>query len=466
MWEPEIYECELLEPIIESQIISKKIHLKVFRDDLFHLQVILESDTPINQDLLQLDIKMGGKIVPFTIKGKNESDSNIQIINCIPISRKTESSEDNSYSISIHLECESFLRDTQEPSLYYITNYLNGFPPIGFNNTISSRIKTYHYENERAIDSIHSDLMMNNRSIFHSIDCEEFSFIIHVYHDDNPPKWSKKIGIEWSNRFGKSIDENIILQISEILGFLTGCHLIPINTVAYSSEGKVVFLHMKNHNVRCVDQLCKMKKKSLIPWWEIIRSEEIGQTVSRYLEDREPYKLHFLLASYWIGQRLPRGLDIPIYHSGLDTLANYWLKISGTPTQKHWIPKDKYKEILEEYLPQILEKIKDQQNCHAVKSNIERANEISLSKKIDFLFEGNNLRKSDKENDAIKNRNKVHDISKLSYRNNFDDTVNRSYVYLILINRIILKILGYSGKYFDYSQSGWPLKCIDIPAGE
>ena len=110
--------------------------------------------------------------------------------------------------------------------------------------------------------------------------------------------------------------------------------------------------------------------------------------------------------------------------------------------------------------------IKDQPNFSTVISNIQKANDISLSKKIDFLFEGINIKKGEIEKDAIINRNNVHDISKLSYRNKFDETVKRSYVYLILVHRVVLKLLGYSGNYFDYSIEGWPLKNVDTPVGE
>lgn len=37
--------------------------------------------------------------------------------------------------------------------------------------------------------------------------------------------------------------------------------------------------------------------------------------------------------------------------------------------------------------------------------------------------------------------------------------------YRTLINRVILKIIGYDGEYVDYSTQGFPFRKIDVPLG-
>ena len=83
----------------------------------------------------------------------------------------------------------------------------------------------------------------------------------------------------------------------------------------------------------------------------------------------------------------------------------------------------------------------------------------------DFFEElGLNIDAAEKK--AIKARNKmIHSRVTASGQEQIKDLVRLSFAYRTLFHRVMLKLLGYSGKYIDYATEGLPERTVEEAVG-
>jgi hypothetical protein len=91
---------------------------------------------------------------------------------------------------------------------------------------------------------------------------------------------------------------------------------------------------------------------------------------------------------------------------------------------------------------------------------------MSLTDKLKFFFEEIELPLGIAEQEAIRCRHKMIHSSVDMGDAEIEKIVRLSFAYRCLVHRTILKILGYSGTYTDYSTIGLPEKQIDCVVGD
>ena len=91
---------------------------------------------------------------------------------------------------------------------------------------------------------------------------------------------------------------------------------------------------------------------------------------------------------------------------------------------------------------------------------------MGVRERFDIFFEEINLQVGDLERKALKERN----IMTHGGSNCNDEELQKQLLvngaYFVLLNRVILKIIGYKGDYIDYAAIGCPDKNISEVAGE
>jgi hypothetical protein len=86
--------------------------------------------------------------------------------------------------------------------------------------------------------------------------------------------------------------------------------------------------------------------------------------------------------------------------------------------------------------------------------------------RLKFFFSEIGLEIGDLEQEAIDSRNiMIHDSIDLS-STAYEKLVLLSLAYKTFFHRVILKVLGYSGEYIDYSMKGSPSKPLDRVVGK
>lgn len=91
---------------------------------------------------------------------------------------------------------------------------------------------------------------------------------------------------------------------------------------------------------------------------------------------------------------------------------------------------------------------------------------MSLTFKLKFFFEEIGFPLGETENDAINCRHKMLHSSESMGDTEIEKIIRLSFAYRCLVHRTVLKILGYTVTYVDYSMIGSPEKPIDSAIGE
>lgn len=97
----------------------------------------------------------------------------------------------------------------------------------------------------------------------------------------------------------------------------------------------------------------------------------------------------------------------------------------------------------------------EKSNVSKIMDKIKRANEFGVMERYRIFFEEINLKLESHEWKAIKERHKfVHGHARFKDAN-WSKIMVYVYTYETLLNKVILKLLDYSGQYIDRSVQGW-----------
>ena len=98
-------------------------------------------------------------------------------------------------------------------------------------------------------------------------------------------------------------------------------------------------------------------------------------------------------------------------------------------------------------------------------NKVKSANQVSGSKQLIFFLDEIQLPIGELELAAINARNKyAHGQSNIS-EDELDTAIKYKNTYFTLYNRVMLKLLGFTGGYIDQATIGYPIRNINVPAG-
>ena len=116
----------------------------------------------------------------------------------------------------------------------------------------------------------------------------------------------------------------------------------------------------------------------------------------------------------------------------------------------------------------IADKLGDNPNKDRILRKIQSANNRGSGETVEDFFKKLGLNIGAAEKKAMRARNKmIHSRVTASGQEQIKDLVRLSFAYRTLFHRVMLKLLGYSGKYLDYTAEGLPLpeKEVEEAAG-
>lgn len=184
----------------------------------------------------------------------------------------------------------------------------------------------------------------------------------------------------------------------------------------------------------------------------------ISQLLPEYCRLRRPLNLPEALWLYWIARDMPAGTDLPIFAAAVETIKKAWFKSERTASSGLYIGKEEFERLLSPEIEAIKSKFKDNPNCDKIFSKIHRAYEMGVGEGFREFFKEINLTLEKHEWDAINARHVVAHGGLEFDETDWKKIIQYRWTYETLINKIMLKLLGYSGSYIDRSIIGWKEK--------
>ena len=307
-----------------------------------------------------------------------------------------------------------------------------------------------------------------------TINCIDSCKIIVIKSENKHiPSWSKGIGVAYIGNFpNKKIREKIITFI----GFLLNRKLFLSGTTYYDMESNVLeaksFTPDSSVKYASMQATCTIINYSWSSAKKINSIDTFKKVVNSllpmFINKCDEMKLNDAIHRIFISNLLPLESSLPILVNGIEIVKGAWLKNTSSTSNGTYMTKDVYDKIISDSMDNIEKQILEKSPKYGdrIVNNIKRAFCATGSKSYDLFFEETNIKTSKKELESINKRNHLihgamsYDAAKLR------NVSHLTKVARVFISRIILILLGYTGKYSDFSIEGFPCKDISIPAHE
>jgi len=451
--------------------------LELQRADQYSLKATIRG--PLNKRYTPDDGTPGGLVPSFEIKG-TDSEGIYELTGCLlggihcRISRSDISTMDHRFEAKLHVQKIRRVQAKPENSPSWLTEwYLNGVhSPHLFNRSTKRTLKS-EYLREREVYGEPEQRFDGgaNRSFssdYAYVQCPDFEFIVHEVPEGLGPTWSKSIGIEYREYFGRIPDAPEREAVSEIVGFVMGKDLINVGYTIFDESGAPL--------ERCAVQPWRENRISLcqapalppidIPILTNQFETVLQNLVPKYLEVRKDLKLNEALMSYWIGEALPIGINIPIMANGIEILTNAWFKSERSKSKGVYMPSGEFSALIEEEITCIASKLEGSPYKERILRKMQNAINMGSGERIENFFQELGLKMGTLEREAMKARNKmIHSRVPMSGQEELEKVVRLSSAYRTLFHRVVLKVLGYTGRYIDYATVGLPEREIEEAIG-
>jgi len=480
-WELLEEECKISNPTIGKPLPGVPREIKIWRNEDYKMKAEISGTATICLFDFKPEPRTAGKIFQtFEISGKTEYEVVYDLSGCIlgDISIQYEPTELESSSGTFHtqLNLERLRMEYQKdkPAAWLTEWFINGIERGSvLIRPTSRRIGEIYYRGRTEIE-VEPKKFETGWNEEHSVDfsfirCDDFGFIIHGVPKSFGPEWSDNIGIEYREDCGGIPDKEKRAVIAEIVSFVLGKHLLLVGHTSFDASGFLIegaAVNPWGDNVRHLSQSAN------IPPIRIYQEEERGNIeailpplIRKYLELRDKLKLNEVLWRYWIGSELPLGSNIPIMANGIEILTKYWFKSQKSRSKGIYLPKDEFDSITGEEFERIGTKLEENPSKEKILNKLKGGYSMTLTDRLKFFFSEIELIIGDREQEAINCRHKMIHSNVLTRDAEIEKVIRLSYAYRCLFHRTLLKILGYTGKYIDYSMSGLPEKSIDAAVG-
>ena len=253
--------------------------------------------------------------------------------------------------------------------------------------------------------------------------------------------------------------------IVEILGFMFGRQLLPIGTTLFDKEGGWYAAHVRNPWGNLVRSTCEWTDRPAIPMDHSVRfgvASQIQAMAAAYLSMRDQLDLSTFVWKMFIADMMPRPTGIPVLAPALEGLANKWLKSAGN-SQTHYMDPKAFKVHFADEFMAMSAKAAGLPHAEAMLNKMKSAFNLSARDLFDRFFDGIGLPIGDGERAVIVHRNALAHGGTGKVEPRLSVRVQQAY--RTLMTRTLLKILGHTGDYVDYTIAGWAVRHIDEPMG-
>ena len=305
---------------------------------------------------------------------------------------------------------------------------------------------------------------------FVHIKYKDTAFDIHYINNEYGPKWSNNISISYYKEYGRIPDDKERNIIREYISFLSGKRLIYTGESHYDQNGDMVGFVMESPKTYDLDIKKICANAEVAP----IRNDyqEAKTYFKTFVELLEPfenlyYKLDFqsLFSACWYAHEIAKPMDLPILAGALEHLVKKWYSEIGLNPETVLINKKDFSKRIKPIKKMMEKQFEGTEYIDRMKNSISNINKMSISEQFSNFFAEIGIAVGEKEKQALKARNFSAHGSYVSGEENYYKQFELSRIYENLIARVVLKLLGYTGKYVDRGTIGFPERNIAVPIG-
>jgi len=278
------------------------------------------------------------------------------------------------------------------------------------------------------------------------------------------PDWSSNIGIEYRKGWGGIPSSEDREKISELCSFICGRQLLLVGYTIYDKDYMLVEEYACNPWGGHPESLCSQPDHPPIrinmASSQGKAEDLISQLLPKYFELRDSYHLKDALWLYWITREMAAGTNLPLLAAAVEAIMNGWFNSTQTRSHGVYMEKAHFDSLLRDEMTAIKEKLEAEMYRDKVIKRLQDAYQMGVTDRFQFFFEEIVLAVNGNEWEAINAR---HDIAhgRLATKDKAWEMVQNTNAYETLLNKIILKLLGYSGDYINRSSISWRDEQLD-----
>ncbi len=353
-------------------------------------------------------------------------------------------------------------RKEAEFTVFLFLNHDKNFPysrPLLIDYSSNAQIQIHGFSSNNSILSSGSKSSFN--SFVGNIDGAEFA-IGYVEKEITNNYYGTYV------RFN-SVDETnhkYLESIIELFSFITGKSYVPIGHTTFNKLYSPVEKHYVSSFRDDIDNIINKLGYYPIPITiSDIHSRRINIEnlfsclLSAYHKYKNEFNLQEVMWYISLSNLVPLDMQMQPLSTALDILKNSWFSSEKSICKGKNLNDDSYKSIISKHIVNLKADIQND----AIINRILRANQIGSNERTTVFLQELGLTTGDVEKIVLRERNKV--IHGFSGQRDYQQLHIRTMAYKTLINRIILKILGYNDLYIDYSTYGYPSRKMEEVLG-
>jgi hypothetical protein len=439
----------------------------ITRDNDYNLHGELEfEDNDFGSSYFCNQSSPGTFIKYFEITGSNHSDSRQYTLENCYINPDGMVLGEN--KANLFLSALKIKSNPEQEVVHFNEWCLNGPSTAVFSrSTIRKLNRIYTKERFENSDKKLESITITNTPTSYAMDyllinALDYKFIVAKAPEHLGPIWSSNIGIEYRTEWGKVPNSAEREEIIELLSFVFGRQLLPIGYTAYNKDENVLESYARHPWGYSAKSICSIDGFPPVPvdiWHKDSAKNAIQSLLPIYLQKCEDLNLKEALWNYWVSRQMPLGANFAILGASIEFIMRGWF--SKKSRSNIYLKKSAFESLLSDDIKSMQNKLNKLPNGEKIMDNIHRSNEAGVMKRYALFFEGIGIDLSDSERAAIEERNVSVHAKALFEETDSHELALHARTFEVLFNKIILKLLGYSGNYIDYTSSGWPEKQIN-----
>lgn len=282
------------------------------------------------------------------------------------------------------------------------------------------------------------------------------------------PKWSKNCSLEFPLPQDSISPNELPEDIIESVSFVLGKRLIPIGTSLYSVAGH----HIKEMvtNPWGLDLKLECENPEMPPFplsrnHNFLISEPVASQITEtYYLLRDDLSFSKSMWQYWISRIVPAEGSLVYLSMAMETLMAAWFKSAESKTKGVYLAEEEFSSIAEEPFKLLGTKLAGKEYSDRIMRRARQSNNMGVNERYEFFFNEIDLPVTEFEPSVIKSRNRFAHGA-IGDREEYQKLSNAIRAYQALFHRVMLKLLGYTGSYIDYSTYDFPERPLDEPLG-
>jgi hypothetical protein len=440
---------------------QKKITIKRNRD--YNLKAVLEFE---DLGFQRKDGPAGSFVQPFEISGSSFNGLYHYTLDnsLIGSTRTVIDNEEKKSSRTARLRLSGLrIRTNEVKEVAHLSEWILNGPnmPVFSRGTLRKLSKNYSRERHDTSGNIIESIVKTSQSSipteFLLIKTTDYQFVIGTVPQGLGPSWSSNISIEYKTTWGKIPSDTDREEIREILSFIFGRQLLSIGYTTFDKDENLVEAYSNNPWGYCAKSYCS--KGDYFPiyidiWHQGKAEKTINELLPRYHETCELLNLKEAIWNYWVSREMPIGTNLIALASGVESIIYGWF--SNKSHSNVFLEREKFESLLKEEITSIQNKLKSIPEGDKILDNILRSNEAGIMRRYKIFFEQIGLKISDDEWEAIEERHIFVHGKALLDKIDWHKVAIHTRAFEVLFNKILLKVLGYTGSYIDYTTINCP----------